>query len=73
MKILKYLLYLSPIIIFIIIYTAREIDPNPLGSINNPIKLYFTPSVDAETISNNAKELVDFLEKETGYYFTTAV
>lgn len=73
MKLLKYLLYLSPTLIFIIIYTAREIDPNPLGSKNNPIKLYFTPSVDAETISNNAKELVEFLEKETGYYFTTAV
>jgi phosphonate transport system substrate-binding protein len=29
--------------------------------------------VDAKRITTNAKELIDFLEKETGYYFTTAV
>ena len=44
-----------------------------LGTKDNPIKIYFTPSVDSKRISTNAKELVDFLEKETGYYFITAV
>jgi phosphonate transport system substrate-binding protein len=73
MRSLKYLLYLSPIIIFIILSSARELNEGALGTRSNPIKLYFTPSVDAKRITTNAKELTDFLEKETGYYFTTAV
>jgi phosphonate transport system substrate-binding protein len=44
-----------------------------LGTKDNPIKIYFTPSVDSKRITSNAKELVEFLEKETGYYYTTAV
>jgi phosphonate transport system substrate-binding protein len=73
MRSLKYLLYLSPILIFIVISSARELNEGALGTRSNPIKLYFTPSVDAKRITTNAKELTDFLEKETGYYFTTAV
>ncbi len=73
MRSVKYLLYLSPIIIFIIISSSRELNEGALGTRSNPIKLYFTPSVDAKRITTNAKELTDFLEKETGYYFTTAV
>ncbi len=73
MRSLKYLLYLSPVIIFIVISSARELNEGVLGTRSNPIKLYFTPSVDAKRIATNAKELTDFLEKETGYYFTTAV
>ncbi len=44
-----------------------------LGTRSNPIKIFFTPSVDAKRISTNVKPLVDFLEKETGYYFITAI
>jgi phosphonate transport system substrate-binding protein len=44
-----------------------------LGTKSNPIKFFFTPSVDAKMITQNAKPLVDFLHKETGYYFETAV
>ena len=73
MRSLKYLLYLSPLIIFIVVSSARELHEGALGTRNNPIKLYFTPSIDAKRITTNAKELTDFLEKETGYYFTTAV
>jgi len=73
MKFLKFILYLLPIIIFIIVFSARELNEGALGTISNPIKIYFTPSVDAKRISTNAKELVDFLEKETGYFYTTAV
>lgn len=73
MRSIKYLLYLSPIIIFIIISSSRELNEGALGTRSNPIKLYFTPSVDAKRITTNAKELTDFLERETGYYFTTAV
>lgn len=73
MKTLKYLLYLSPLIIFIFWTTARDYKASSLGSKKNPIKFFFTPSVDSKTITSNAKELSDFLLKETGYHFAISV
>ncbi len=73
MKLFKYLLYLIPILAFIIYSSAKELNEGALGTRSNPIKIYFTPSVDAKRISFNAKALVDYLEKETGYYYRTAV
>jgi phosphonate transport system substrate-binding protein len=73
MKILKYFLYILPTLIFIIAASTRHLNEGELGTRTNPIKIYFTPSVDAKKITTNAKELVDFLESETGYYFTTAL
>ncbi len=73
MKIFKIFIYLSPIIIFIIVSSARDMQHGALGTKNNPVKLYFTPSVDAKRISFNIEPLVNYLEKETGYYFTTAI
>ncbi len=70
---MKYLLYLSPLILFIIISSSRELNEGALGSRSNPIKIYFTPSVDANKISFNAHQLTDYLEKETGYHFITAI
>lgn len=45
----------------------------PLGTRDNPVKLYFTPSVDSETIASNSNDFVQFLEKETGLYFKTGI
>ena len=73
MKFAKFLLYLSPIIIFIIAISLRQYNEGALGTYSNPIRIYFTPSVDAKRISFNAKSLTDFLHNETGYYYTTAV
>ncbi len=73
MKLAKYLLYLSPIIAFVIAISIRQANEGSLGSYSNPIRFYFTPSVDANTISFNAKVLTDYLHNKTGYYFTTAV
>ncbi|MBE2279380.1 MAG: phosphate/phosphite/phosphonate ABC transporter substrate-binding protein [Ignavibacteriaceae bacterium] len=75
MRFIKYLFLLSPLIIFVVISTAKESGKysQPLGSKINPIKIFFTPSVDANQITSTADELVKFLEKETGYYFVTAV
>jgi phosphonate transport system substrate-binding protein len=73
LKILKILTYSLPVLVFVIVSTVRDMQEGALGTKNNPIKLYFTPSVDAKTISFNARALVDYLEKETGYYFTTAL
>lgn len=58
--------------IFIVFISIRE-TKGTLGTLKNPVKLYFTPSVDAEKITLSAKPLIKFLEKETGYYFETAV
>ena len=44
-----------------------------LGSRDNPVKLYFTPSVDAETMTSNAKDFIRFLEKETGLFFKSGI
>jgi phosphonate transport system substrate-binding protein len=73
MKIFKYVIYIVPIIFFIAYSSMKELNEGALGTKSNPIKIYFTPSVDAKRISFNAKALVDFLEKETGYYYRTAV
>lgn len=72
LRLLKYLIYISPIIFFIVFISIRESN-GTLGTLKNPIKLYFTPSVDAEKITMSAKPLINFLEKETGYYFETAI
>jgi phosphonate transport system substrate-binding protein len=73
MKFLKYLLYLLPLIAFITAISLRQLNEGALGTYSNPIRIYFTPSVDANRISFNAKSLTDYLHKETGYYYTTAV
>ncbi|HAZ15014.1 MAG: phosphonates-binding protein [Bdellovibrionales bacterium GWA2_49_15] len=44
-----------------------------LGSRNNPIKLYFTPSVDATIIASNSQEFLKYIEKETGLFFETGI
>jgi phosphonate transport system substrate-binding protein len=45
----------------------------PLGSADNPVKLFFVPSVDAKVIESNSKIFKDFLEKNTPYKFKVAV
>jgi phosphonate transport system substrate-binding protein len=73
MKFIKYFIYLLPVLIFSIIISLRQINEGALGTYSNPIRIYFTPSVDANRISFNAVSLTDFLHKETGYYYITAV
>lgn len=73
MRYLKYILYLSPILIFMVAISVRQLNEGALGTYSNPVKIYFTPSVDAKRISFNATALTGYLHKETGYYFITAV
>ena len=44
-----------------------------LGTQKNPVKIYFTPSVDAESITTNSAEFIKYLEKETGLFFKSGV
>lgn len=48
-------------------------DNKPPGSPENPIKIYFTPSVDASTISESSQDFVEFMKNETGYEYKTAI
>lgn len=58
------------VILFTILGCQSE---DKLGSRNNPVKLYFTPSVDAESITINSIDFLRFLETETGLFFKTGV
>lgn len=53
--------------------TAPAMAEDKLGSEDNPIKIYFTPSVDASTITKNSSDFIKFMEKETGLFFKSAV
>lgn len=44
-----------------------------LGSRDNPVKIYFTPSVDANSIATNSDHFLKFMEKETGMYFKSGI
>lgn len=62
------------LIIFAAAFTLMGCQPaGELGSRTNPVRLYFTPSVDADTIASNSREFIRFLEDETGHYYTTGI
>lgn len=43
------------------------------GTADNPIKLYFVPSVDAKVIETSSQKLKDYLEKNTPYKYEISV
>jgi phosphonate transport system substrate-binding protein len=59
--------------ILLILSCGKGKEEEILGSRSNPIKIYFTPSVDAGTITSNSSEFLRFLEEETGYYFKSGI
>lgn len=44
-----------------------------LGTADNPVKLFFVPSVDAKVLETNAQLFKDYLEKESGYKIEISV
>lgn len=44
-----------------------------LGTKENPVKLFFTPSVDAKVLETNAKVFKEYLEKVTPYKFEISI
>jgi len=60
-------------IVFIAATLVSCVKDDKLGSKNNPVKLYFTPSVDSDTIASNSTDFLKFLEKETGLVFKTGI
>jgi len=45
----------------------------PLGTAENPIKMYFVPSVDVKVIEDNTKTLKTYLEANTPYKYELAI
>ncbi|HLE11459.1 MAG: phosphonates-binding protein [Bdellovibrionales bacterium RIFOXYD12_FULL_39_22] len=72
MKIIKskFAVIFFPALMLIFASCVKEAE---LGTKDNPVKFYFTPSVDSETITSNSQEFMKFMEKETGLFFKTAV
>lgn len=44
-----------------------------VGSQDNPVKLFFVPSVDVKVIEDSSKKVKEYLEKETGYKFEISI
>lgn len=67
---MKFIILAALTSIFLPACTHNE---GPLGSQENPIKFYLVPAAEAGGILKNANLLSDWLHKETGLYFKTAV
>jgi phosphonate transport system substrate-binding protein len=68
----KYVL-LSIVPLLFSLLSCSSSSSKSLGSKENPIKFYFTPSLDANDVSIRADKLMRLLEKESGYSFSSAV
>lgn len=69
MKILK-----RPLLgLLLVAVSVSAFAEDKLGSRDNPVKIFFTPSVDANTIATNSTSFLKFMEKETGFYFKSGI
>lgn len=69
MTIVKRALAVSLLLALSVVAIAED----KLGTENNPVKIFFTPSVDANTIATNSTQFLKFMEKETGYFFKSGI
>lgn len=66
--------FLSLVLVMALIFQVGcTTEKAPLGSIENPIKMYFVPSIDAKVLDANAKEFQKYLEANTSYKFQISV
>ena len=69
MKILK-----RPLLgLLLVAVSVSSFAEDKLGTRDNPVKIFFTPSVDANTIATNSTSFLKFMEKETGFYFKSGI
>jgi phosphonate transport system substrate-binding protein len=54
-------------------FTACTSKRAELGSAENPVKIFFVPSVDAKVLDDASKKLKDFLESKTSYKYEIAI
>ncbi|MBP9681035.1 MAG: phosphate/phosphite/phosphonate ABC transporter substrate-binding protein [Bacteriovorax sp.] len=65
--------FMSLLLLSISATTFAAFAEDALGTRENPIKIFFTPSVDANTIATNSVHFLKFMEKETGLYFKSGI
>lgn len=66
--------FLSPLLgLTMLVLSGCSFKAAELGSRHNPVKIFFTPSVDANTISKNSDHFLKFMEQETGLYFKSGI
>jgi phosphonate transport system substrate-binding protein len=61
---------LSSLLVMGVSCTSKKAE---IGSEKNPIKLFFTPSVDAKVIEDNSKAFKEYLERVTPYKFSVSI
>ena len=66
------LLALAMLLTSLVLSSCKPISA-PLGSPQNPIKLYFVPSVEVSVIVESGEAIADFLKGQTGYEFEVRV
>ncbi len=59
--------------LLLLTFSSVAFSEDQLGTRDNPVKIYFTPSVDANTITTTSTHFLKFMEKETGYYFKSGI
>jgi phosphonate transport system substrate-binding protein len=57
----------------IFLFSACTVKEDEKGSSGNPIVISLVPSKDTRSLMTSAKELTDWLEKETGFKFTITI
>lgn len=48
-------------------------DKGPIGSEDNPIKMFFVPSVDVKVIEDNSKAIKEYMEANTPYKYKVSI
>lgn len=69
----KLLVKLSVLTVAVFSITACTKKEQPLGSSNNPIKLFFVPSVDAKLIGEKSELIKAYLEANTPYKYQVSI
>ncbi len=61
------------VVVGIILLSSCTRQEAPLGSPENPVKLFFVPSIDSKLIEDRAQEVRRYLEENTPYKYKVAV
>lgn len=67
------LLRLSTLLAVSMAFVGCTREKAPLGSAENPIKMYFVPSVDVKVIEDNTETIKQYMEANTPYKYEVAI
>lgn len=60
----------ATVVFFAVSCTSKK---SELGSADNPIKMFFVPSVDVKAIEDNSKMVAEYLGKQTGLHYKVSI